>query len=215
MKKIITILLTAAMLFAFVACAPVTDSKPPVDNNSGTGNNQTNKDPFSNIASTLTIPVTNLDDIDFTGTWDFMKDQILLDSDSSGHSIAQGYKTITEDKVSTTYTYWSGTATYVKEEDYEEEKAARKELMEQYKDSFFQFDDEKKSITDILEKDALKDLYYEESFDDFLYSFHSYEDRNITITTNETKTALKIDTVYYEPEIEGYSNTESGILIKR
>lgn len=209
MKKIITILLAFAMLFAFVACDPVTDSKPPVNSNSGTGNNQTNKDPFANIASTLTVPVENLDDIDFTGTWDFME---TYSENEEGNIISEtnlGYVTVTNETASAIYTsmavnfickddetYLSGKEYYASEETIENEWGPG---------STATFNNATKTITIIAGPETLE----EQSDETEITLFVDYLKNEFnTITTNENKTALQFS--YVE---EGFSM--SFILIKR
>lgn len=191
MKKIITILLAFAMLFAFIACDPVTDSKPPVDNNSGTGNNQTNKDPFANIASTLTVPVENLDDIDFTGTWDFMENMEYNDPELSSMKLTQkGYVIVAEDKVTITYTYLCGENSFVLEEDYLEFKAENENAPENYYQSI-KFDDANKTVIAIGGKGALGEMSGESSLDEFLEYLSL--DAADSVKANEAKTAFKAD----------------------
>ena len=80
MKKILTILLAVAMIFTFIACDQPTGGKDPV-NNSGSGNNQSNQDPFVAIQSTLTEKVESPDEINWDGTWDFVSTEIDIEDD--------------------------------------------------------------------------------------------------------------------------------------
>ena len=213
MKKIITILLAFAMFFVFVACDPVTGGKDPI-NNSETGNNlpstDTNQpstdeikdptednnseeinDPFANIEETLTIPVTSLEDFDFTGTWDFIEISPAKDSFGSYCKTEKGYITITDGKVTFTLTYFDTFFNFVSEEAYKEQKTSLQEFPE---NSFepLKFDDKNMTITAVASPEFLKSMNYESTLEEFiniLYDNDSYDG----ITTNESKTAFKAD----------------------
>ena len=184
------------MFFVFVACDPVTGGKDPI-NNSETGNNlpstDTNQpstdeikdptednnseeinDPFANIEETLTIPVTSLEDFDFTGTWDFIE-----------------ISPATDGKVTFTLTYFDTFFNFVSEEAYKEQKTSLQEFPE---NSFepLKFDDKNMTITAVASPEFLKSMNYESTLEEFiniLYDNDSYDG----ITTNESKTAFKAD----------------------
>ena len=194
MKKIITILLAFAMFFVFVACDPVTD-----------GN-----DPFANIEETLTIPVTSLEDFDFTGTWDFINISSFKDSFESGCKSEKGYITIIDGKTTSTFTYFDTFLNFVSEEDYEEQKTYLQEFPE---NSFelLRFDDKNMTITVVASPEYLKSMNYESTLEEFiniLYDNDSFDG----ITTNEAKTVLKFS---FNRNEENVTSSDSMIWVKR
>lgn len=180
MKKIITILLAAAIILTFVACAPVTD-----------GNITDGNDPFANIEETLTIPVTSLEDFDFTGTWDFIDISSYKDSFESGSKTEKGYITIIDGKMTSTFTYFDTFFNFVSEEAYKEQKTSLQEFPE---NSFelLKFDDKNMTITAVASPEFLESMNYESTLEEFiniLYDNESFDG----ITTNEAQTAFKAD----------------------
>lgn len=199
MKKIITILLAAAIILTFVACAPVTD-----------GNVTDENDPFANIEETLTIPVTSLEDFDFTGTWDFINISSFKDSFESGCKTEKGYITIIDGKMTSTFTYFDTFLNFVSEEDYEEQKTYLQEFPE---NSFelLKFDDKNMTITVVASPEYLKSMNYESTLEEFiniLYDNDSFDG----ITTNEAKTVLKFS---FNTNEENVTSSDSMIWVKR
>lgn len=197
MKKIITILLAAAIILTFVACAPVTD-----------GNITDENDPFANIEETLTIPVTSLEDFDFTGTWDFIEISSYKDSFESGSKTEKGYITIIDGKMTSTFTYFDTFFNFVSEEAYEEQKTSLQEFPE---NSFelLKFDDKNMTITAVASPEFLKSMNYESTLEEFLNNLY---DNDYGITTNEAKTVLKFSSNRNE---ENYTSNNSLIWVKR
>ena len=198
MKKIITILLAAAIILTFVACAPVTD-----------GNITDGNDPFANIEETLTIPVTSLEDFDFTGTWDFINISSYKDSFESGSKTEKGYITIIDGKMTSTFTYFDTFFNFVSEEAYEEQKTS---LQESPENSFelLKFDDKNMTITAVASPEFLKSMNYESTLEEFiniLYDNDSFDG----ITTNEAKTVLKFSYIRNEEN----DTSDSHIWVKR
>lgn len=183
MKKLITILLAFAMLFAFVACDTGT---------SGGNTPDINFDQFDEIASTLTIPVTNLDDIDLTGTWDFMEVMTGNVEYGSFKQTRKGYVIVAEDKVTMTYTYADAFWSFVLEEDYLGYKAASENAPENYYQSI-KFDDANKTSTAIAGKGALDEMNLDS--EGSLVGFLEYLslDAADSVKANEAKTAFKAD----------------------
>ena len=200
MKKIITILLAAAIILTFVACAPVTD-----------GNITDGNDPFANIEETLTIPVTSLEDFDFTGTWDFICiSSYNTGSFESGSQTEKGYITIIDGKMTSTYTYFDTFINFVSEEEYEEQKTYLQEFPE---NSFelLKFDDKNMTITVVASPESLKSMNYESTLEEFiniLYDNDSFDG----ITTNEAKTVLKFS---FNRNEENVTSSDSDIWVKR
>lgn len=156
-----------------------------------------NNDPFANIESTLTVPVENLDDIDFTGTWDFM--QIRIASDPEIKALKQtekGYITVEEDKVTQTFTYIDVFWIFVSEEEYIEMKSDTEDEPENYYQSY-SFDDEKLTISAIAGKGVLDDFNEDdiplETFLDNLTQESLSLALADSVTTNESKTSFKAD----------------------
>lgn len=182
------------MFFVFVACDPVTD-----------GN-----DPFANIEETLTIPVTSLEDFDFTGTWDFINISSFKDSFESGCKSEKGYITIIDGKTTSTFTYFDTFLNFVSEEDYEEQKTYLQEFPE---NSFelLRFDDKNMTITVVASPEYLKSMNYESTLEEFiniLYDNDSFDG----ITTNEAKTVLKFS---FNRNEENVTSSDSMIWVKR
>lgn len=204
MKKIITILLAAAIILTFVACAPVTDGNI-TDENVSDGN-----DPFANIEETLTIPVTSLEDFDFTGTWDFIEISPAKDSFGSYCKTEKGYITIIDGKMTSTFTYFDTFFNFVSEEAYKEQKTSLQEFPE---NSFelLKFDDKNMTITVVASPEYLKSMNYESTLEEFiniLYDNESFDG----ITTNEAKTVLKFSYIRNE---ENDTSSDSHIWVKR
>lgn len=199
MKKIITILLAAAIILTFVACAPVTD-----------GNITDENDPFANIEETLTIPVTSLEDFDFTGTWDFIVISPYKDSFGSYCKTEKGYRTIIGGKMTITLTYFDTFFNFVSEEAYEEQKTY---LQESPENSFelLKFDDKNMTITAVASPEYLKGSGYEETLEEFINSLYNNESFD-GITTNEAKTVLKFSYIRNE---ENDTSSDSHIWVKR
>ena len=158
MKKIISILLAAAIILTFVACAPVTNG------NITDGNITDENDPFANIEETLTIPVTSLEDFDFTGTWDFINISSYKASFESGSKTEKGYITIIDGKMTSTFTYFDTFLNFVSEEDYEEQKTYLQEFPE---NSFelVKFDDKNMTITVVASPEYLKSMNFERTLE--------------------------------------------------
>ena len=194
MKKIITILLTFAMFFVFVACDPVTDGD----------------DPFANIEETLTIPVTSLEDFDFTGTWDFIEISSYKDSFESGSKTENGYITIIDGKMTFTFTYFDTFFNFVSEEAYEEQKTDLQEFPE---NSFelLKFDDKNMTITVVASPEYLKSMNYESTLEEFINILYDNDSFDV-ITTNEAKTVLKFS---FNRNEENHTSSDSMIWVKR
>ena len=224
MKKIITILLAVAIILTFVACAPVTDgnitNENVTDGNITDGNitdgNITNEnvtdgnDPFANIEETLTIPVTSLEDFDFTGTWDFINISSYKGSFESGGKTEKGYITIIDGKMTSTFTYFDTFFNFVSEEAYEEQKTYLQEFPE---NSFelLKIDDNNMTITVVASPEYLKSMNYESTLEEFiniLYDNDSFDG----ITTNEAKTVLKFS---FNTNEENDTSSGSMIWVKR
>lgn len=199
MKKIITILLAAAIILTFVACAPVTD-----------GNITDENDPFANIEETLTIPVTSLEDFDFTGTWDVIEISSYKDSFGAYCKTEKGYITIIDGKMTSIATYFDTFFNFVSEEAYKEQKTCLQEFPE---NSFelLKFDDKNMTITAVASPEYLKSMNYESTLEEFiniLYDNDSFDG----ITTNEAKTVLKFS---FNRNEENDTSSDSNIWVKR
>lgn len=199
MKKIITILLAAAIILTFVACAPVTD-----------GNITDENDPFANIEETLTIPVTSLEDFDFTGTWDVINISSYKDSFESGSKTEKGYITIIDGKMTSTFTYFDTFLIFVSEEDYEEQKTSLQEFPE---NSFelLKFDDKNMTVTVVASPEYLKSMNYESTLEELINTLYD-NDSFDGITTNEAKTVLKFS---FNRNEENDTSSDSMIWVKR
>lgn len=161
-------------------------------------------DPFASIESTLTVPVENLDDFDFTGTWDFIRTV----SDEDEYETHKGYITIIEDKVTLTPTYVDDYAFFGTEEAYEEAKSSMSKFPENYFQSI-KFDDKNMTITIVGGPAALESVSGEWTLEDFFVDYLNWFDET---TTNEAKSAIKFTIIKIE---ETYTYSQNFVLVKR
>ena len=177
MKKFLPILLAIAMIFTFVACDQATGGK----------------DPFVAIESTLTEKIESADEIDWNGTWDFVR----YKSDSINNITERGYVTISNNITKTTYTYEANCCKYTDRDYY----YFAKNQIPQVKDVNITFDDENLCITFISGQSIIDSKNSELEINEFISPFTEF-------IANANKTAVKTsgDTDKYKVTL---------ILIKR
>lgn len=205
MKKIITILLAAAMILTFVACDPVTDSKPPVDNNpptentppvdnngSSTDENQTpegSKDPFIIVEETLIQRVLDAQAFDLSGIWDFEYKYNDSDDEVESFEYGKGYMTVEDGIVKETCTYYEQIVKSKSPEAFNELKEELDGYLDYYKDWDIKIDDTNLTITlTTTNETALEEMYEETLLELFLDKYL------INARTNESRTAFKYGT---------------------
>ena len=165
------------MIFTFVACDQATGGK----------------DPFVAIESTLTEKIESADEIDWNGTWDFVR----YKSDSINNITERGYVAISNNITKTTYTYEANCCKYTDRDYY----YFAKNQIPQVKDVNITFDDENLCITFISGQSIIDSKNSELEINEFISPFTEF-------TANANKTAVKTsgDTDKYKVTL---------ILIKR
>ena len=173
------------MIFTFVACDQAAGGKAPV--------NPENVDP-----STLTEKIESADEIDWNGTWDFVRYKSDTINNISINNITQrGYVTISNNITKTTYTYEANCCKFTDRDSYN----SAKNTIPQVKDVNITCDDENLCITFISGQSIIDSKNSELEINEFISPFTEF-------IANANKTAVKTsgDTDKYKVTL---------ILIKR
>ena len=200
-EKILPFLMVLMVLFAFIAC----------DNGGSTGGGTTNNpstddnDLFSEVESTLTVPVTSEDEINFIGIWDAKNvSEYVEEGFGTGEEVIEVIATVTSTKVTTLVTKIQERYICETQNVYDEMK--NNEMLEGFSISF---DDESKTVMATAKQEYL-DSFNEnnvQTYEEFIAGFEEELSGGI-VTTNSTKTALKVVSV------DEYG-TSTQIMIKR